>query len=315
MNTNKAKEQYPLASFCMVAYNEEKFIVDAINAAFAQDYPNLEIIMSDDCSSDRTYEIMEEMAAAYNGPHKVILNRNNPNLGPRENFNKVLYELAHGEYLFIAAGDDISRIDRVSTCVDLMEKHPEVMSMSIASKHIDEVGNEIPLGNWNQISSGKYSIYTLADYISYEFYLFSGDSRVLRRKVIDAFPPLQFSYAEDTMLFVRSFLLGSVAYLREPLVSYRQRQNSIMWKSRKKKKTKDDIRRFKETSYKQLKADFDLAVKNDYLTSAEAPFVEWKIEQLASWLRPKRKTIWWRCAHRLSKYSSALFNKILTYLE
>ncbi len=315
MNTNKTKEQYPLASFCMVAYNEEKFIAEAVKAAFAQDYPNMEIILSDDCSSDRTYEIMKEMAAAYKGPHKVILNRNNPNLGPRENFNKVLYELAHGEYLFIAAGDDISRKDRVSICVDLMEKHQEVMSMSVASKHIDEEGNEIPLGDWNRISTGQYSIYTLADYISYDFYLFSGDSRVLRRKVIEAFPPLQFSYAEDTMLFVRSFMLGNVAYLREPLVCYRQRQNSIMWKSRKKKKTKDDIRRFKETSYKQLKADFDLAVKNDYLTSAEAPFVEWKIEQLASWLRPKRKTIWWRCAHRLSKYSSALFNKILNYLE
>ena len=37
--------------------------------------------MSDDGSSDRTYEIMKEMASNYKGPHKIILNKNIPNLG------------------------------------------------------------------------------------------------------------------------------------------------------------------------------------------------------------------------------------------
>lgn len=307
--------EYPLASFCIVAYNEEKYISKAIEAAFSQDYPNMEIIMSDDGSSDRTYEIMKEMASNYKGPHKIILNKNIPNLGPRENYNKSLYDLSHGEYIFIADGDDISRHDRVSICVELLEKHLDVMSMSVASKYIDEEDKEIPLGEWSKISKGKYSIYTLADYVSYDFYMFSGDSRVLRRKVIESFPKLQFSYSEDTFLFVRSLLLGNVIYLREPLVYYRQRQNSIMWKSRNTKKTKEDINRFDETSYKQLKADFDFAVKNNYITPTEMSFVECKIEQLASWLRPKRKTIWWRGVHRLSKYSYTLFNKILSSLE
>ena len=306
---------YPLVTFFIVSYNQEKFIAEAIDGAFAQDYPNLEIIISDDCSQDSTWDVIKEKASQYQGPHKLILNRNEPNLGPREHINKVLYNLSHGEIIVMSAGDDISRRDRVSVCVELMEKHSEVMSMSVASKYIDEEGNEILLGDWNLISAGQYSIYTLADYISYDFYLFSGDSRVLRRKVIDAFPPLQYTYAEDIYLFVRSFLLGKVAYLREPLVNYRQHQDSIMGKSRKKKKTKDDIYRFKETGYKQLKADFEFAVKNNYITTAEVPFVEWKIEQIAQWLCPKRKTIWWRMVHRMQRCTNNFFEKILKILQ
>jgi glycosyltransferase involved in cell wall biosynthesis len=42
-----------------------------VEGAFSQTYSPLEIILSDDCSSDRTFEIMEEMAREYQGPHLV----------------------------------------------------------------------------------------------------------------------------------------------------------------------------------------------------------------------------------------------------
>jgi len=66
----------PLVSFAVFAYNQEDFIREAVLGAFSQTYSPLEIILSDDCSSDRTFEIMEKMAAAYSGPHRVIVRRN-----------------------------------------------------------------------------------------------------------------------------------------------------------------------------------------------------------------------------------------------
>lgn len=107
-------EHYPLVSFCLVAYKEEKYIRDAIKGAFSQDYPNLEIILSDDGSPDRTYEIMQEMASEYKGPHKIILNQNKPNLESRDHYCKVLYELSKGEFVVLADGDDISLPQRCS---------------------------------------------------------------------------------------------------------------------------------------------------------------------------------------------------------
>jgi glycosyltransferase involved in cell wall biosynthesis len=65
----------PLVTFALFAYNHEKYIREADEGAFAQTYENLETILLDDCSTDRTIEIMREMAAQVNGPHNVILNR------------------------------------------------------------------------------------------------------------------------------------------------------------------------------------------------------------------------------------------------
>ena len=50
----------PLVTFALFAYNQEEFIREAVEGAFAQTYEPLEIILSDDCSSDRTYEIIQE---------------------------------------------------------------------------------------------------------------------------------------------------------------------------------------------------------------------------------------------------------------
>ena len=97
----------PRFSFLMITYNQEKYIADALNSALAQDYPDLEIVISDDCSKDRTFEIATEIAKNYHGPHKIILNRNEPNLGIGGNFYKA-YTLSSGEWLFMAAGGDLS---------------------------------------------------------------------------------------------------------------------------------------------------------------------------------------------------------------
>ena len=63
----------PLICFGLLAYNQEPFIREAVEGALAQTYAPLEIILSDDCSTDRTFEIMQETVAAYRGPHKVVL--------------------------------------------------------------------------------------------------------------------------------------------------------------------------------------------------------------------------------------------------
>lgn len=307
--------EYPLASFCLVSYNAENYIKEALLGAFEQDYPNLEIVVSDDCSTDRTFEIINEIVDSYNGPHKIIINRNEPNMGPRENFNKVLYELSHGEFLFIAAGDDISMPNRVSRCVELMSQHPDVMSMSVQSQLMSADGVDYELKKWEQLSEHKYSVFTLADYVNYPFMMFSGDSRVLRRDVINKFPPLQYSYSEDVFLFVRSLYLGSIIFLREPLVRYRQHPESIMGKSRGRVKTKEDIKKWESRGKKQLEEDYCFAVKEGYLTDVEALSVRWKLDLLYEWLKPKRKTIYWRIVHRLSKYSSRFFDKLLMLLE
>ena len=62
----------------------------SIEAAFAQTWSPLEILLSDDCSPDGTFAVMQEMAAAYSGPHRVILNRNPKNLGITAHVDRIM---------------------------------------------------------------------------------------------------------------------------------------------------------------------------------------------------------------------------------
>ena len=123
-------------SFLMITYNQEKTIEQALKSALAQDYPNLEIIVCDDCSKDRTFEIATKIAADYHGPFKIILHRNDPNLGIGANFHKA-FTLASGEWLFMAAGDDVSTPDRCRTIANGIRQYPDAFAFGSNYEVID----------------------------------------------------------------------------------------------------------------------------------------------------------------------------------
>lgn len=108
----------PLVTLALFAYNQESYIEEAIDGAFAQNYSPLQIILSDDCSTDGTFKIMLEKAASYRGAHKVVLNCNVRNLNIGGHVN-LINSMAEGRIVIAAAGDDISVPHRVSTLVDL----------------------------------------------------------------------------------------------------------------------------------------------------------------------------------------------------
>ena len=115
----------PLVTFAVLAYNQEQYIREAVEGAFAQTYEPLEIILSDDCSTDLTYEIMREMAAKYVGPHVISTRRGECNLGISEHFNQIV-KVAAGDMLVVAAGDDISLAHRVELSVEVLRSSKDL---------------------------------------------------------------------------------------------------------------------------------------------------------------------------------------------
>ena len=111
-NSSPLNNERPLVTFALFAYNQEQYIREAIEGAFSQTYEPLEIILSDDKSSDRTFEIMQEMVAAYKGKHKIIVRQSRSNLALIDHVYEV-GQICKGEIIVFAAGDDISSPDRV----------------------------------------------------------------------------------------------------------------------------------------------------------------------------------------------------------
>ena len=62
-------------------YNQEKYIKQCILSAVALKYDNLEIIISDDCSTDNTFEVIQDTVSSIQTDHQIVINRNERNLG------------------------------------------------------------------------------------------------------------------------------------------------------------------------------------------------------------------------------------------
>lgn len=212
----------PLASFVLVSYNQEAFIAEAIAGAFAQTYTPLQIILSDDCSSDATFAIMEEAARQYRGPHRVVLNRNEHNVGIGRHINKVV-ELAEGEWLVGAAGDDISLPERTEKIM-AAAAHAGGKAMSIWSRAQHMRADGTLLDIFEHSSGGAYSPKEIVG----NKRVVMGCSHAWHRKVFQVFGPLYHKVMfEDNAISFRSYLLGEIVYLDDNLVHYRQHANNM----------------------------------------------------------------------------------------
>lgn len=137
MSSQANEQERPLVTFALFAYNQERFIREAVEGAFSQDYSPLQIILSDDSSSDRTFEIMREMAEVYDGPHEIVLNRNDENLGIGGHVNHVM-SMARGELVVMAAGDDISFPERTKVLVQEWQGNGFPAGLGSRFRYIDE---------------------------------------------------------------------------------------------------------------------------------------------------------------------------------
>lgn len=212
-----------LATFVLYAFNEEKFIREAIVSAFSQTYSPLEIVLSDDGSGDRTYAIMEEMAAAYRGPHRVILNRNPTNIGIGSQLNAG-WQKSRGELILLANGDDVSLPERVERTVAAWEQGGRrAKAITTDLLRIDAVGKPLP-----GLLRTETKAPSLEEGVRARFGGVGAASLAVSRDVFDRFGPLMPRLIlEDNALFMRAYLLGETLHLNEPLVRYRVHPDNI----------------------------------------------------------------------------------------
>ena len=92
----------PLVSVLMTAYNRDKYIADAIESVLNSSYINFELIIVDDCSTDKTFAIANSYV---NKDRRIKIIKNEFNLGQFANRNKAI-GLAKGEYIKFLDSDD-----------------------------------------------------------------------------------------------------------------------------------------------------------------------------------------------------------------
>jgi glycosyltransferase involved in cell wall biosynthesis len=136
---NSGSEQHPLVSIGVPVYNEEKFVRETLDSLLSQDYENLEIVICDNASTDRTSEICKE---AIKRDSRVRYFRAETNKGAIENFNSV-FQHSKGEYFMWAGAHDLWDSKFISRAVALLQSDPSVILAYSETMLIDNEGRRV----------------------------------------------------------------------------------------------------------------------------------------------------------------------------
>lgn len=116
-----------LVSVVVCTYNGEKFLKEQLDSIINQTYPLYEIIIRDDCSTDNTWNIIEEYRSIFPNIIKCFQNENN--LGYGTNFKEGMYQ-AKGDYIVFSDQDDIWMPEKVEVLIKTIGNRLLVMSNS-----------------------------------------------------------------------------------------------------------------------------------------------------------------------------------------
>lgn len=206
----------PKVSVVIPAYNAEKYIGEAIRSVIDQDFLDFELLVIDDCSTDSTVAMVEEMVSK---DSRIRLIRNLKNLGPGAT-RGVGVDNAVGEFIAWLDADDVAKTNRLSSQIALLE----------SDSKIGVVGGFIQF--FSEGSLGKTRKYDLKDEIL--------RSKIFRQNPV-ATPASTFRsavyksvgnykdlrYCEDLEMLMRVGTAFKFANVNEVLVRYRQLESSL----------------------------------------------------------------------------------------
>lgn len=219
-----AGDDTPIVSIIFLAYQQAQWVRASTQACLAQTGGPYEIILSDDHSTDGTYEIMQQIAADYCGPHHVRVRQSPANVGIGQHYND-LVALARGELLVTMAADDFSLPDRVSRQLDAWEQNGR--RADLIATHVIDMDTDGTLFGEIRVDDLAHW-HSLDDWAAKRPYVI-GATHAFTKRMMQRFGPLdpQVFYEDQIMIF-RAMAGGGGLTVDEALVHYRRGGTSRM---------------------------------------------------------------------------------------
>ncbi|GEL07222.1 glycosyltransferase family 2 protein [Salisediminibacterium halotolerans] len=197
----------------MGVYNSSEILPNCINSVIQQTYPDWEMIICDDCSTDNTYAVAEQFASLYDN---IVLIKNEKNMGLAYSLNKCL-SLARGEFIARTDADDISYPERFQKQIDFLNENKEYQVVGSSVVLYDDQGEKvlrkaIERPSVESLIKGKSFIHPTI---------------MMRKETYDALGGYVVSKrtqrGQDTDLWFRFFSKGFKGYnIQEPLCKYHE---------------------------------------------------------------------------------------------
>jgi len=205
----------------MPAYNVEKYIGTAIESILQQTFEDFELIIIDDASTDKTYDV----ARAYHDK-RIILIRNQLKSGVAASINKGL-SIANSEFIARMDSDDISKPERFKKQIDFMRTNS---NLGISGSHMEIIDDK---GNFKKEHHKKIGNDAIKISLFFGHTSLAHPSIIIRRTVLDQYHlryDTAFRYAEDYDLYCRCSNYMILDNYPECLVQYRVHSDSVSQK-------------------------------------------------------------------------------------
>jgi glycosyltransferase involved in cell wall biosynthesis len=208
----------PLVSICIPVYNGEPYINKTLNSAISQTYKNLEIIIFDNCSTDKTAKIIKSF-----NDKRITYHINDKNYGMFINWQKCL-EAANGEYIKLLNADDLLKPNTIEVQADILINNPDV-SLCITATNVINEFDDITMKRQLYKKSLKINGRIIAKktllngrniYGELSSILFRRD----KSRQVGNFTE-ELKYSCDLDYFMRLSYIGDVYYINEFLSDYR----------------------------------------------------------------------------------------------
>lgn len=176
----------------------------------------MQVIVSDDCSTDRTFDVVNECVEGYEGPHDVVARRNDSNLGMAAHVN-VLLAQTKGAFVCWAAGDDVSLPGKIEALITPMVEDSTVSGTHSFLNEIDADGNYLQ----ERRPAVPARINSAEEVIRDELEVIS-QSHAFRKSIWEKFGPLHESVTnEGAVMAFREAYDGAILLVPEILTNYR----------------------------------------------------------------------------------------------
>lgn len=209
----------PLISIIITAYNVKPYIGEALQSIINQSYRNLEIIVVDDCSTDKTNNIIESFARE---DKRIITYRLSKNSGPSTASNFALSK-AQGEYIARMDADDVAYLDRIEKQVRFLQHNPEVVMLGGQCDIINEQGTLIGRKKYPLTHKGIYKALFMINPLPHPGCMFKPG--IFKKAGIHY--EKKYFISHDLKILFKLLPYGTFANLPDTVLRYRYRPNSI----------------------------------------------------------------------------------------
>lgn len=225
----------PNISVFIPLYNAEQYITSTVQSVLNQTWQDFEIIILEDCSTDKSYEIASEIAKK---DDRIKLYRNEVNLGMLENWNKGII-LCQQPYFVKLDADDLWEVDFLEKSLAVLENYPEVGLVFSKYVLIDSAGNKVPNSEWdlpefanNKPFSGT-ELVKMGPGLMLSFPILRQGLSLMRREIFDEIGKYNYLLtpetlaSTDTEFYFRLSAHHSIFCINENLYLYRTHNESI----------------------------------------------------------------------------------------